>query len=469
MEKNNNEITIEDLIKDNSPNTSLTQQSDLKKNSLESNNIVEYNIDDIKPRIPKKDVVAENVDRLFNGVDLAIKERMERDEKVIKETLAKLEDKELSKNIENTEDSDDLKYTSDDYKFEDLNDNSDNTEEDDKEQLDAIKLTINEKIKPITNIIDLKSFTISKKHVSVSRTLSDSKSDMHVADWVLLTAQKPISMSEFGGYEIEKLNPRSSSRNRYNTYMDIYTIIYSHVVDENKPPLDVWLKGISFYDIPHLYFTAYRACFEGTNSIPYACSEPKCKNVFMNDYEIEQMVKYKNDSVKTLVEDILSHNTNSENPYDYEAEMVQVSDNYVVVFRKPSIWNIIFENAILEEKFTDKYSDFLAIISYIDGVYYINRTTGELEPIQIDDDIKNPLKTIKSRIVKYSEIFKSLTSDQFQFLQAYIKKINDRYDGITYILPEATCPKCNTVIKEQEMEPEQLLFTRHQLAAIANI
>jgi len=251
--------------------------------------------------------------------------------------------------------------------------------------------------------------------------------------------------------------------------MDIYTIIYDHIIDSNKPPLDIWLKGISFYDIPQIYFTAYKACFEGSNSIPYACGKPECKHVFMNDYEIKQMVKYKNDTIKKLVEDILTNNTNSENPDDYEAELVQVSDNYVFAFREPTIWNIIFENAVLDEKFTDKYSDFLAIMTYIDCVYYINRETNQLEPIQVEDDINNVLKTVKSRVVKYSEVFKSLSSDQFQFLQAYIKKINDRHDEISYILPEATCPKCKTVIKEQVMEPDQLLFTRHQLAAIANI
>jgi len=428
--------------------------------------LVELNINDIRAYEKKPDVVEQNVAKLLDGVDKAIEQRKQRDEELINNTLIKLEEQKLDKEIEN-EDSEPNNYLSDDDKFEDLNDQNSTTN--DQEQLDAIKLTIKEKIKPIANIVDLSSFTISKKHVSVTRTLADSNPNKYVADWILLAGRRPISMSELTGYEIEKLNPGSSSRNRYNTYMDIWTIIYNHIVDENKPPFDIWLKNISFYDIPHVYFTAYKACFEGTNSIPYACSKPECKHVFMNDYEIKEMVKYKNDTIKKLVEDILTHNTNSENSHDYESEIVQISDNYAVGFREPTVWNIIFENAILEEKFTDKYSDFLAIMAYVDEVYYINRVSNELEPIQVEVDINNTLKSIKSRIVKYSEVFKSLNSDQFQFLQAYIKKINDRYDGISYILPGTVCPKCQTIIQEQIMEPDQLLFTRHQLAAIANI
>ncbi len=466
MTESNKEMSIAELIGENLNCVDSTQSIESKLPI--TSELVELDINEIKPYVAKPDIVAQNVDALLDNVDLAIEKRKQRDETFINNAIIDMKEKELEKNIE-SEDSNVSDFISDDDKFEDLKDSQANTEADDKEQLDAIKLTIKEKIKPIANIVDLKSFTISKKHVSVTRTLADSNHDKHIADWALISGRKPISMSELAGYEIEKLNPGSSSRNRYNTYMDIYTIIYDHIIDDNKPPLDIWLKGISFYDIPHIYFTAYKSCFEGSNSIPYACGKPECKHVFMNDYEIKQMVKYKNDTIKKLVEDILTNNTNSENPDDYEAELVQVSDNYVFAFREPTIWNIIFENAVLDEKFTDKYSDFLAIMTYIDCVYYINRETNQLEPIQVEDDINNVLKTVKSRVVKYSEVFKSLSSDQFQFLQAYIKKINDRHDEISYILPEATCPKCKTVIKEQVMEPDQLLFTRHQLAAIANI
>jgi len=427
--------------------------------------LVELNISDIREYDKKPDVVQQNVDELLSGVDKAIEQRKLRDEALINDALIDMREKELESEVNNTGEQN-ISYED---KFDDLRDDQNNTIND-QEQLDAIKLTIKEKIKPIAKIVDLSSFTISKKHVSVTRTLANLNPDSHIADWVLLAGQKPISMSELTGYEIEKLNPGSSSRNRYNTYMDIWTIIYNHVIDTNKPPLDIWLKNISFYDIPHVYFTAYKACFEGTNSIPYACGKSECKHVFMDDYTMKEMVKYKDDTSEKLVEEILTHSTNSENPNDYEEELVQVSDDYVIGFREPTVWNIIFENAILEEKFTDKYSDFLAIMAYVGSVYYINRGTNELEPIKIDDDDKNnTLKIVKSRIVKYSEVFKTFNSDQFQFLQAYIKKISDRHDEISYILPGTICPKCKTAIQEQVMEPDQLLFTRHQLAAIANI
>ncbi len=468
MLDNKDEMTIEDL---KMPNEGVVVKENVNNAEQE---IVEMSIEDIKPYSPKADPVSKNIDNLFSKIDTAISSRIERDDELIVEKLDDLKEKELEKEIEDDTSLDEKydlnedNYSSDDNFFEDLK-SEDATDKENDKQLELIRNTIKEKIKPVTDAVDLSSFTVSKKHIAVTKTLDISDNTKNIADWMLFSAKKPVSISEFTGYEIEKLNPASSNRNRYNAYRDIYTSIYNHIVDTNKPHFDIWLKNISFYDIPHLYFAIYKACFDGVNNIPYACTNKDCNHVFMNDCDTANMVKYKDDVVKSLVLDILNGNTNSENPEDYEAEITQISNKYAVSFREPSIWNIIFENAILEEKFTDKYSDFLAIMAYIDEVYFINRSNNQLEPIQVEVDLNNPMKTVKSRIVKYSEVFKTLTSDQFQFLQACVKRINDRYDGVSYILPETVCPKCGTLIKEQEMEPDQLLFTRHQLAAIANI
>ena len=106
---------------------------------------------------------------------------------------------------------------------------------------------------------------------------------------------------------------------------------------------------------------------------------------------------------------------------------------------------------------------------YVDSIYYINRETGQLQPIDLKIYPNNDQKTIKSRIVRYSQIIQTLNSDKLNMLNACIKAINERHDDIIYVLPETECPKCKTHIDEQEQSAERLLFIRHQLMGIANI
>lgn len=336
-----------------------------------------------------------------------------------------------------------------------------------KDQINQLKTSIKAKVKPITNVIDISSFTISKKTVSVSNALTLAGAAGRVIDWVLPATARAISVKEFKAYDIEKLNPRSSARNRFNTYRDIYKLIYDHVVDANKAAsLEAWVKGIKFYDIDHLYFAIFKAAFDKVNAVPYNCEQ--CKNVFLNDISIEEMIKYKSDEIKDNIAKLLSHDTTTEND-NYEVELMQVSDSYVIGFKEPTIYDVIFENAVLDEQFTDKYKELLAILIYIDSIYVIDAETKQLIPIESKIYPNNIVKTIKTKIVKYSDILKTLTSDQFYNLNAIIESIKDRYDIIDYILPEAICPKCGTKIPEVVQSAESLLFTRHRLMGIANM
>lgn len=459
LDDSKNEIAAEEVINEGA--------NALNANApLENQEVVEMKIGDLKPFKEHAEPAQRNINELFSSLDTAVDERIKRDEEFINKSLEEHAEKELEKEI-NSEDDDkellDNPLYSDDLLFEDLKDD----DEEDDATMEEIKSVIKERIKPVANAVDLSTFTISKKHVSVMSSLKSAPTNKHVADWALVASGKPISISELSGYEIQKLNPSSSGRNRYNTYRDIYKIIYDHVIDQNKPPFDIWLKEINFFDNSHLYFALYRACFEGTNDIPYSC--PSCKHVFMEDYPLDDMVKYKTDKDKALVKNILQSTSDSTTDGEYQAELLQISDNFVVSLREPSIWNMIFEHAILDDAFTEKYSNFLAIMVYIDEVYSIDRETSELNPIDIENDPKNIMKHIKSRLVKYSEVFKTLNSDQLQVLQAAIANIDVKHSGVTYVLPQVTCPKCGKIIEEQAMEPDQLLFTRHQLAAIANI
>jgi len=478
-------VTLKDL-KSTTDTAKVTSSKKLK----------EVSAAEIRPNSSKKDPMEKRLDDILGNVNKAIERKekevdIRRDE--IIETLASDEDEKvifpeehhdkssLMRMAEGEDDEDNEEETkikeshvmidkaagsSIFIKNEDLDDEDDEElEAESNKQLAEVKSVIKSKIKPVINIIDLASFSISKKPISVLNSLKTNLSTKRTISWVLPATGIPISMESFGGLEIQKLDPKSSSKNRFDTYREIYGILFDHVIDPNKPKtIEEWVKLLNFFDINHIYFTAYKASFEGVNSIPYNC--PHCSNIFMKDTEIDDMVKYKNDAAKKLVADIFAKDTASVNKYD--VELVQVSDDYVIGLREPSIYNIIFENVILDEKFTTTYSDLLSLISYVDCIYYINREENDLQPIDIKQYPDNAVKTIKGKIRKYSQILQTLTSDQFYSFNSLINVINEKHDEIVYILPEVECPKCKTVIPEQEMSAETLLFTRHQLAGIAN-
>ena len=183
--------------------------------------------------------------------------------------------------------------------------------------------------------------------------------------------------------------------------------------------------------------------------------------------KLKSIYKIKDDKAKELVEDLLTKDTTSESN-EYPVELIQVSDDYVVGLKEASVYNMIFENAILDEKFTTKYSDLLSVMAFIDGIYVIDYESNELRPIEVKTYPQNIVKNIKSKISTYSRILKTLTSDQLNQFNTLIRAIQDRHDEVSYVLPSTTCPKCGKEIEETPMSAENLLFTRHQLGAIAS-
>lgn len=361
-----------------------------------------------------------------------------------------------------------VRVTNIDYNEEDFNLEDEEEKDEAEEQFNMMQKKLKETIKPITNKIDLQAFKISKKPVSVSNALKASSNRKTIIDWALFSGDRAISMTEFTGFEIDKLNPRNSSRNRLNTYKDIYTLIFNHIVDSNKPmTMEEWVKNIKFYDQNHLYFSIYKASFDKSNYIPYDC--PHCKEVFVTeDISIDDMVKYKDEKAKEQAKAILeSDSTTKSNEYD--VDLLQISDNYVFGFKDPTIYNVIFENISLDEKFLVKYADLLEMISYIDEIYLIDYETSELRPIELKTFPNDMVKTTKYKIDRYAKIIQSLKTDEYNQLDSILRGRDKKHDMVSYVLPKVTCPKCKKEIEERPMSAEDLLFTRHQLARIANI
>ena len=324
---------------------------------------------------------------------------------------------------------------------------------------------IKEKVKPKTEAFDISSFSISQRPAAAQIKVPKS-SKMDIADWVLMSSKRPIYMRKFSGSDIERLANGGKGRTKLNRALDVWTLIYKHIVDPYKPDsVEAWAKCTSFLDIDHIYMAIYRANFGGQNYIPYTCDA--CNEVFLtDDMDIMEMCKFEDEEARRTFDSIIG-TQHSKLSRLYSTEVIPVSDDYAFVFREPSIYNIIFESAILDEEFVDKFGDMVSFCSYIDNIYYINKEEKILQPVKTNVYRNKMQKTVQARIIKYSQIMSTLTSDQYNTILAYMQNINKGGESLSYQLPEVNCPKCKETIKARPADAQQLVFTRHQLAALA--
>ena len=335
-------------------------------------------------------------------------------------------------------------------------------EVDEDENMKQFQAAITEKIRPVNKKLNLNSFKVIKNPISISQASLQAMTETAM-DWVLPNSSQHIAMTRFSGQDMERLSERYNA-NSFQEQKNRFKILFDHVASEKPSDLEKWLKSISFNDIDHLYFAAYGAGFVNSHYIPASCD--KCKNTFLSDnYKLEELVKYKDDAAEERCKKIRDCQEGADQPGLYVTEFVQLTDNFAVTFRDPSVWNAVFENAILDEKFATKYRTILALCMYIDEFWKID--DGTIQPIGYKIDTNNLAKTVKARVITYGKIIATLSSDQYNLILAYINAINDRADDITYIRPEITCPNCGNVIPEAETSGEELLFSRGQLAALS--
>lgn len=352
----------------------------------------------------------------------------------------------------------------DDEDFSDIDDMDDNSETaEEEDELAGLKLSITSKLQTVEKELDVTGFTVAKTPISVNNILRESV-DEDTFDWALMSSGNPVAMKSFSGTEIEDL-AGGNSRNRLNNMKTVYRTIYNHIVAVDKPSFESWLRATSFMDIPHLYMAIYKASFNNANYIPYTCSNNKCNHIFLSDdVDIMEMVKFKDDIAEEKFNTILN-DSGIVSPV-YETRIVPITNKIAIGFREPSIYNTIFENVILDQKFVDKYEALLGIMVYIDDIYYIK--DGQFVPTALKKDVGNLAKTTKYRISAYTKIINTLPSDSFIKIRSIIANINDLGEEVQYQLPEVICPKCSHHIAAMTGEPEEMLFNRHQLVAIAN-
>lgn len=379
-----------------------------------------------------------------------------------------------AENFDSTDENLDVKFIDSDLEEleKELTDSiNEEPEEFTDEDLRLLAEDIKQHVKPVKNEIDLSTFTVSGDSISGARVINMMSSVIEkrnntYADWVLVDTGRVISMRSFDSDDLDKLQ-RVAFRTPLNAVTETWQLLYDHCVDQDKPStMEKWIDGISSLDIPHIYACVYKASFQDSSYIPFTCTNKECAKPFMpGATEFNELVKYQNAEAKEYVQGIFN-GTVTTTSFNNE-ELLQVSDDIAVGIRKPSIYNVIFENLAVDDKTRRKFNDALNIINYINNIYYIDRNTMTLKPVKYKKFVDNRNKTIKSKLLTYSTILKTLDSDQKGLITGKISTlIKDGQDKVTYIFPAVTCKHCGHSISEQETDPQNLLFTRHRLTAL---
>lgn len=388
---------------------------------------------------------------------------------IVNETDKSKEEKPVTMNTRTETNPNIIDNVDDKDLFEDDDELKSKEEPNADEVLEDLKVQVKEKISPIRKVLDLSKFTISTKSANAQKIMKIAvHNNLNIADWILFSANRPISMTGLSGPEILKLNPENSSRNRLNTFRDMYRVIYEHVYDANKPEFETWLKQTRFVDLQHIYFALYRATFNGSNFVTYTC--PECNHTFLKDITFESMVKYADEETKEKVRAILAMDSTTSDKDSYKSDLVQISDNYAFAIRTPSIWSVIIETASLSDKFLERHADLIDVVSYIDKIYFIDANAQTLVPVDTKPDPNDQAKTSARRIKAFYDVISTLSSEEYYHLRSIIAEYDEGASKVTYQIPECTCPKCNKEIPANtNITPDNMLFMRHQLAAIGNM
>lgn len=348
-------------------------------------------------------------------------------------------------------------------------------EDDSEDTAEEIRARFKESLESVQiarDTIDLSKFKIRKTATSSAAVLSSISSrpqNLKRADWALFYTGRSMSFIESKGPELDALRKTITNSNGINAVIASLKFAYDHVADANKPKFEAWCKLIRTEDIESLYFGLYRACYADANLVARACIGDKgCKKTSLIDTDINTMVKFEDDETKEKFYNILNKDTTTEST-KFESELIQISDNFVLSYTMPTLYSTFIQYATIKPEITEKYSDILNTMAYIDGFFSIDRDSLELVPIAVKEFPNNINKTVLSKLKLYTDILKTLSLDQYNILNAKLNNIIQT-SKVSYIYPEATCPECGTTIEEEGIESVlNLLFTRAQLVQIKSL
>ena len=359
--------------------------------------------------------------------------------------------------------------------LDDLDDENDDLDNDEEETAEEVRTRFKETLTSVNvtkDPIDLSKFKIRQSATSgnaILSTVNNKLQNFKKADWALYHTGRSMTFVECRGPELDSLRKTISNSNNINGVIASLRFIYNHTIDANKPDFEAWCKLIRTEDVESLYFGLYRACYADTNLVARACvGEKGCNKTSLIDTPINDMVKFENDEVKDKFNKILSGDTTTPTN-TFESELLQISDNFVISYSPPSLYSTFIQYATLSQNITDKYSDTLNTMAYIDGFFNINKETMELIPMSFTKYKNNINKTTISKLKMYIEILKTLNNDQYNIM---IAKLNNLIQNpkVTYIYPKAECPECGAELAEENIDSVlNLVFTRAQLVQVKSL
>lgn len=435
-----------------------------------------------------------DIDNILNDGDEEDMEEMKNidnytfiDDPVVEETPVKEEIKTVAKDVKPVtvpkedsivdqptknlveDDEDDL-----DKLMNDLNSSDDSTINQEEETVEELRTRFKEtlsSVKIARDPIDFSKFKIKQNAVSSSAILSTVNNKINnfkKADWVLYHTGRSMTFAECRGPELNALRKSIGNSNDINAVIASLQFVYNHTIDANKPSFEAWCKLIRTEDIESLYFGLYRACYADSNIVARACQNKGCEKTSLVNTDIKKMVKFKDTETEEKFYKIFNHDTTT-STQETESELMQISDYFAISFNHPTLYSTFLQYSTLPSDVTDKYSDTLNTMAYIDGFYSIDYTTNELVPIAIKNYKNNLNKTVINKLKTYIEILKTLTNDQYNILTAKLNNIIQE-PKISYVYPETTCPECGATIKEEPIESViRLLFTRAQLVQVKSL
>lgn len=345
---------------------------------------------------------------------------------------------------------------------EDDEDENNVTTIDDDEDYNILKNLVKEKIAPISEKLDLKSFTIVKKGTTSNNIL---QGEAAIAKWVLPNTGVTFQMREISGSNLENMRSlldRNPADNR-----GALKIIYDHIVSPKPQDFEKWLKSISFNDLNHLFMGVYIAAFADSNYIPKDCTNPSCAKPFLTDnIAIMDMVKFENTETEKKFWDLYNSDI-IESKGLYVTEVVPVSKTFAIAFKEPSLYDVMIESSYFNDQFIERYGQIVQYIPFIDAMYLINYNDHSLVPIEYETYANNLGRTARSKVQRYDKVINTLNADENAILAAYIRKINEKTEWFTYQIPETTCPHCGaTVPAVGDQQASGLVFLRNRLALL---
>ena len=342
---------------------------------------------------------------------------------------------------------------------------SDDIEEEgmtDEQRVEIMKAMITERLRPVSKRLDLKSFTIAKKGTANMNVFAAS--EISAARWVLYNTGVSVDMKEMAGSTLDKLRGFANMGDPRG----VLNVIYENIVSPKVASFEGWAKTVAYGDYDHLFMAVYAASFADSNYLPGDCENKQCKEkMYVTDnIPLMDMVEFKNADARAKFNRIMKE-TPVNTSGAFAAEVVPISDQCAIALRIPSLYSAIIEPSYLDDSFTEKYRDMVALLPYVSEIYKIDYESKSLIPIEYKVYANNTAKTIKSKVIYYNKALASLSPDEITILKAYINAINQKEDDVTYKIPETTCPHCGHQNPAQlNQSASSLVFLRNQLALL---